>query len=309
MDKEEKKPPTKAELEREKLLLEIEKLRRENSKNLWWYLRKAALAVPLATFIVTTVILYYQYQIQNSLLEADIAKQFAATAKDLDSDSPSTWLSAVFAMENFINVGPQYRSQIYLLLASKIRQEMAIHAQSIEQGEDNDMVLVNQICEIFRKLSIVRLESKDEPISLLLSEINLYKLNLSYFDLRQAQLQNATLMGANLDHANLTGADLRGADLRGVILNEANLMRANLWGANLSVANLMRANLIRANLDGAGLDGSDLRGSRVQVEQLCKAWTIHEANLDSTILEGVNKNCPERNKNMESKIDMGPYEF
>jgi uncharacterized protein YjbI with pentapeptide repeats len=309
VDKQGKKAPTKTELDREKLTLEIEKLRRENSKNILWYLSKVAL--PLATFIVTTVILYNQYQIEKSLLEADIAKQFAATAKDLDSDSPSTWLSAALSMENFIGAGPQYRSQLYLLLASKIRHEMMLHADSLKEGHDYDKVLVNQICEIFRKLSLVRLESKDEPISLLLTGINLESLNLSYFDLRQAQLQNATLSRTNLQNATLKGASLYKANLHQANLQETDLQdtmlgRANLSIASLAGANLQRADLWQANLERANLEGADLRGARVQVKQLCKAFTIYEANLDSTILEGVNKNCP--GLLQKSKYDIGLFE-
>lgn len=145
---------------------------------------------------------------------------------------------------------------------------MTIRAKSLEQGKDIDLILVNRICEIFRKLSIVRLENEDEPIPLLLSGINPLKLNLSYFDLRQAQLKKATLMGVDLRGANLSGA----------------------------------------NLGDASFGGTDLRGAIVGVEQLCKAFTIYEANLDSAILEGVNKNCPERNKKMESKYDRGLFE-
>ena len=108
----------KTDLERAKLYLELKK---EFKKNVWWYLGKVATAVPIATLVVTgyilwnqTRILENQSQIEERRFESEVAKQFAATVKDLDAKSKSTRLGAVLALENFIDKNEHYRSQVYL---------------------------------------------------------------------------------------------------------------------------------------------------------------------------------------------------
>lgn len=110
----------KTDLERAKLYLDLKK---EFKKNIWWYLSRVAAAVPIATLIVTGVILYNQNKIEGQRLESEVAKQFAATIKDLDAKSKSSRLGAVLALENFIDKNEHYRSQVYLLLGAKMRDE------------------------------------------------------------------------------------------------------------------------------------------------------------------------------------------
>jgi hypothetical protein len=233
---EEKKLLTKAELEREKLALENIKLRRETTKNLWWYLGRARAIIPIATLIVTVVVLYNQTRTEKRRVESETANQLAATVKDLDSSKThSIRLGAVLSMENFIPLGEEYRGQLYLLLGNLLREEA--------KKTPRDLIMIHHVCESFRKLSKVRLARNDAAISLYLINAKLDRLSLHLFDLR--------------------GAELREANLEGAILREAHLDSAKFWKANLSVANLERAVLTKADLQEANLEGAYLRGANL----------------------------------------------
>jgi uncharacterized protein YjbI with pentapeptide repeats len=89
-----------------------------------------------------------------------------------------------------------------------------------------------------------------------------------------------------LDEAKLIGTDLIGAKLNRASLDAANLIGADLSGSDFGRAFLDRANLIGANLRDANLRGATvrwatLRGAKnLDVQQLCKALTLYEAELD-----------------------------
>ncbi len=282
-DKEEKKPPTKAELEREKLLLENLKLKRETKKGFWLLGKAAQTLVPIATFIVTVFVFCNQIELQKQTqaaqkqaqaiekrrFESELARQFAATVKDFEENKPrSVRLGAILSMENFIPLGEDYRGRIYLLYGNLLREEA--------KKEHRDSVLVYHIVESFRKLSKVRLTENDTSISLYLVNAKLDFLDLFSCDFRRANLMGADLRGADLRKVNLIGAnlsltDLRKADLHRANLYKAKLNRANLYEAKLVEANLIEANLIKtdfirtnlyeANLSGANLGNANLSGA------------------------------------------------
>jgi uncharacterized protein YjbI with pentapeptide repeats len=294
-DKEEKKDLTKAELEREKLALENIRLRRETTKNLWWYLSKAQAIIPIATLIVTVVVLYNQTQTEKRRVESETVQQFAATVKDLESKSRSIRLGAVLLMENFIPLGEQYRGQIYLLLGNLLKEEA--------QGVRRDSIMIHHICESFRKLSNVRLAENDAAVSLYLIDAKFGRLFLHLFDLRGAELWKANLEGAqlreaSLDSAKLWKANLSAANLESAVLTKANLQEAHLrgtnlegadlWEANLEGADFRGANLIKANLERAHLPGA----KNLTLEQLSEVKTLYYTELDSSLLEQVKEKYP-----------------
>jgi uncharacterized protein YjbI with pentapeptide repeats len=98
--------------------------------------------------------------------------------------------------------------------------------------------------------------------------------------LQGASLCKTNLVEADLRNANLIRADLRGTNLRGTDLERAELIDADLFGANLLGANLVEANLTGANLRGA---------KYLTVQQLCKAKTLYEAQLDPGLEEQIKK--------------------
>jgi uncharacterized protein YjbI with pentapeptide repeats len=145
---------------------------------------------------------------------------------------------------------------------------------------------------------------------------DLKEVNLERAELELASLLNAQLQGANLREANLKEADLQDAqfssaqipDLKHCVdeynacaiapdpseLPAADLENANLRGANLQGADLRGANLRGVDLRGANLRGVDLRGVvGITLEQLSAVKTLYRAQLDSSLLEQLQKTYPQ----------------
>jgi uncharacterized protein YjbI with pentapeptide repeats len=120
-----------------------------------------------------------------------------------------------------------------------------------------------------------------------LKECALVSANLQRADLSVAQLQQALLSAAELQGANFHGADLQGALLTRAKLQGANLESANLEGANLEEANLQEANLIQS--------------SGLTVKQLCKASTLYQSRLETSLMTQIENNCPHLLKKPEHK--------
>ncbi len=298
MAKRKKRGPTKLQLEKEKLEieitqlkregekrdLEITQLKRETTKNVWWYIRKAAGAVPVATLLVTLWIVFNQFQTESARLETETANRFASVVQKLDSKDPSARLGAVLALEAFINESKHYRSQVYLLLGARLREEVGLEGER----KARDDGLVYQICESLRKVSLARLDAEDEAISLYLvngdfagvrfTDMDLRKANFNKAVLDSAVLSGAYLNDANLIDAHLIGAYLIEANLSGAILTRAVLNGANLYGANLIEAILYYSNLSRASLGGANLSRASLGGANLSRANL------YGANLKDTRL-------------------------
>jgi hypothetical protein len=84
---------------------------------------------------------------------------------------------------------------------------------------------------------------------------------------------------------NLAGADLKGKSL----------VRMNLENINANLAEFQGADLQGTVLEGAFLQRTSLQGARsLTVEQLCTVHTLHEALLDSYLMEQIQQQCPQR---------------
>jgi uncharacterized protein YjbI with pentapeptide repeats len=132
---------------------------------------------------------------------------------------------------------------------------------------------------------------------------NLEGASLVDADLRECALNYANLQGANLSVANLQrsmleaaklqGANLQGADLQDSNLHGALLSRANLKGANLESSNLQETDLESANLENANLEKAKLQNSLgLTAEQLCKASTLYQSQIDTSLMKQIQNNCP-----------------
>lgn len=112
--------------------------------------------------------------------------------------------------------------------------------------------------------------------------------DLRKYDLRGAELADADLRGALLTRADMRRIDLHGADLRG----------ADLRFSYLKAANLRDANLEGALLEGAYLHFADLRGAGgLSLEQLKKVKSLFKTSMDSTLLEQLEQEYPEKFEN------------
>jgi uncharacterized protein YjbI with pentapeptide repeats len=126
-----------------------------------------------------------------------------------------------------------------------------------------------------------------------LRESNLVGAKLCEIDFHEANLRGADLRGADLSGANLCETDLRGANLRLSYLSRTNLQESNLRGADLRGADLESAKLRDANLRGATVRWVTLRGAKnLAVQQLCKALTLYEAELDQDHQELILRDHP-----------------
>ncbi len=160
-----------------------------------------------------------------------------------------------------------------------------------------------------------------------LSEANLQGARLQGANLRETNLQGVNFTEANLTEANLTetnleGTNFQGANLKRTTLREVCLAGNNLHGANLTGAYLVKANLREANFERANLTRTKLmngyfRGTSFKeailqganfaesdsltVEQLLKAKTLHEIELDPELMERAKNLCPHLFKKSNKK--------
>ncbi len=108
----------------------------------------------------------------------------------------------------------------------------------------------------------------------------LKRANLNY-----ANLQAARLVYATVDSAELIGASLEGANLGGAYFRNAVLRDANLTSASLFASDFRGADLENCSLAGASLAQTKLQGAKgLAVEQLSKARTLWQAEMDSSLL-------------------------
>lgn len=148
-----------------------------------------------------------------------------------------------------------------------------------------------------------------------LDRANLMEAHLELARLDRSKLQEAVLLGAYFSGACLDGANLKKAYLHGAYLDAdfveahlegaylymAHLEDADLSGAYLMEANLENAILIRANMEGSDLSGANLTKANLEeailigaknltVDQLSKAETLYEAELDPELEEELRAN-------------------
>jgi len=111
--------------------------------------------------------------------------------------------------------------------------------------------------------------------------------------LRKVNLQDADIRGANLQNTDLRGANLKGADLREAKLTKADLVGAQFQNANLGLANLQGADLNEVDFHDADLRCANLSGAKnLTVKKLSTVKTLYNANLDTTLLNQIEKKLP-----------------
>ncbi len=148
----------------------------------------------------------------------------------------------------------------------------------------------------------------------ILWKANLLKANLSGVNLQRAILEGANLSGVNLQGANLTRANLEeahllGGDLQDTKLYKAKLDKTNLKYTNLSSADLAGTYLLGANFEKAILREANLMGARkLTVDQLSKAKTLYNTNIDPDLMKQVKQKCPHLLEEPKGEESEGPEE-
>ncbi len=153
-----------------------------------------------------------------------------------------------------------------------------------------DVDLVN--CYLARtNLSYVILQGAN------LNSANVTQSQLVQCNLAKTRLNRTDFEGSNLNQANLSQAYASGANFKDSFmikthLEKASLIKATFQNAFLMEACLKGANVVGANFDNANLYKADLREVEgITVEQLKKAKTLYQAQLDPDILEQVQMEC------------------
>jgi uncharacterized protein YjbI with pentapeptide repeats len=103
----------------------------------------------------------------------------------------------------------------------------------------------------------------------------------------------ADSQGAFLHEANLSGANLEGCCLVMSDLAYANLKNANLRFADLRSANLMHSDLTNADLTGAILSRARLGSTTVTLNQLSRAKSLVDAEIDHHVMNELRNTHPQ----------------
>lgn len=171
----------------------------------------------------------------------------------------------------------------------------------------------------FRTVGNVKRLNRHKIYDINLVNCYLAKTNLSYVILRDANLNTANITQSQLVQCDLAGARMNRTDFGGANLNQANLshsyasganfkdtfmIKTNLKNASLIKADFQNAFLIEASLEGAHVIGANfenanlykanLRGVEgLTVEQLARAKTLYQAQLDEQLMEKIKHECAE----------------
>lgn len=143
-----------------------------------------------------------------------------------------------------------------------------------------------------RKLA-AKLNKKD------VTDISLQYCNLSGITLGDVSLKGADLFKADLRKADLTATNFQGASLIEVNAQQADFCFAYLQSANFKNANLAGAKFVFANFQNTKLEGANLEGANLlsaeflTVEQLSKVKTLYQAQIDSKIIDQLQKEYPQ----------------
>ncbi len=127
--------------------------------------------------------------------------------------------------------------------------------------------------------------------------------NMPAMDLRGYDFENANLKLAFCKSCNFTGANLKNSNLYGANLENTNCSKADFSGANLEGAlikdavltgsNLSDCNFRLVNLEGSNFEGADFSGcKKLKADQLSKALSLYEANLNERLLEKLSQTSP-----------------
>ncbi len=299
--------PTETALQKEQLAQEIDKLKIDNSWEVWTFFS------PLITILLAILAGFWSFytwrqdRLDEQRMRAEderleqkkrAEERFQAAVAALGNQEMRTSAGAAITLRTFLQAEyKQFHCQIFELSVAHLRF-IKNDPDTPEPLGSLDQALISVFKEAF---PLVRDELKIQsnpfdPQSLNASGIHLDNAYLAGADLREGWLQQAFLRKAYLEaklmEANLEEADLKEANLTRANLEGVNLIRAHLEGARLIQAYLLGANLqwaylTKANLEKTHLEGARLEGARLIQAHLPRA-NLEGARLTSAILEGAN---------------------
>ncbi|MGW1931298.1 pentapeptide repeat-containing protein [Streptomyces sp. NPDC001919] len=214
---------------------------------------------------------------QDLAREGQVTERYVKAVGLLASESNTSQLGGIYALERIMLDSPKDALTIIQLLSGAIRES------SKTQRDDNDGEHPSTVREPDRSaFAVIARRSKSIVGAERARALNLRRANLAGVSL----IGNDTsdLCGADFTKAKLNNSDFSGAALTGARFSEANLRRANLSNCDLREAQfdegviLHGANLDDANLSGANLREAQLQGAFFRRADLSGA-DLHEANL------------------------------
>jgi uncharacterized protein YjbI with pentapeptide repeats len=292
--------PITTQLQKEKLGLEVEKLRIENENNDrnlsnwrgWRNLLYNNVTI-LAAIILGFWGLYRYLRERREELQKREDERFEAIVKGLGGEHEQERISAAGLLPTFLRPGyERFYVQVFNLVAGNLRmgsinnKEPALPSAPTPQApliqSPLRVTLATVLREAYpraREAILEGVKSASAPdtgrylnaTGVQLDETHLAGANLEDAWLRQASLQGATLTSAKLTNANLeesklSGAHLEQADLRGASLKDADFTGANLEYTNLSNARadnavFRNAKLSHVTMHRAIATGADFLGA------------------------------------------------
>lgn len=122
----------------------------------------------------------------------------------------------------------------------------------------------------------------------------LVQCNLENSRMNRTNFEDSTLNQANLSQSYAGGANFKNTFMIKANLKNASLIKANFQNAFLIEACLKGAHLVGANFENANLYKADLREVEgLTIEQLSKAKTLCQAQLDAELMEKIQSDCAE----------------
>lgn len=251
-------------LEQRKLALEVEKLQLENASSVrdlstrqgWLNLFYSNVSLFTALFVGAWALYKYLSERTKGRLEREEGR-FEQIVRGLGSEHDQERVSSAVLLPTFLQ--PQYRRfyvQVFNLAAGNLRVRLSPNSDELAKASRHDQSI--DLSQSLRRslLSVFR-ESYPKARDSILTRRKWWRF-WERHDINPSVLVRGNLNAAHvcLDHAFLDNADLNYAWLR-----EASLQRATLKGARLEYAVLERGDLSGAVLDAADLSNANLKGA------------------------------------------------
>ncbi|WP_158721157.1 pentapeptide repeat-containing protein [Streptomyces sp. NRRL S-241] len=214
---------------------------------------------------------------QDLAREGQVTERYVKAVGLLASESNTSQLGGIYALERILVDSPDDALTIIQLLAGSIRESSK--AQREQNGGQNPSSVREPDRAAF---AVIARRSGGITGAERARALNLRRANLAGVSLIGNEL--SSLFGADFTKAKMNNADLAGTELMDARFSQADLKSAVLTGCNLSRAqldqgtNLRRANLEHTNLSNANLRSAQLQGAFFEGADLSGA-DLHEADL------------------------------
>jgi uncharacterized protein YjbI with pentapeptide repeats len=295
-------PPTKAQLEVEKLRQEVRQLQIQNDRA--GSLRETILDwAPFVTVLIAVagVILPIRKEAraQRNQRKLELEQRqveerrrfddlFAQAVGNLGADNEAVRVSGAVTLDNFLRDGYEpFHEQVYSVLRANLAVD---HTKLVNR-------FILRAFERAIRLHLAAVEREEEaagPVDLArcrLYRVDLHGLNLDEADLAFATLKEANLRGSSLVRARGIDVDLEKAKLSGALLTEVRFNGAACKGAHFHNTRLVSAEFRETQTRNADLRSAEFYGARLQGAHFDRAdfsgATFDNANLSDTFFPGA----------------------